>query len=129
MCLNRINLFSGIDFNIDKERGLTGFCDFILSDSSEQFYLDRPVIAVVEAKNENIIAGLGQCIAEMYAARIYNEKEGHNLPCQHGTVTTGDEWKFINLENDTAAIDLDFYYVIEIEKIIGILAAMAQQEA
>ncbi|MCB1768099.1 MAG: hypothetical protein KDJ31_00115 [Candidatus Competibacteraceae bacterium] len=127
MFSDRVSLFSGIDFNIDKERGLAGFCDFILSNSSEQLYLDSPVIAIVEAKNENIIAGLGQCIAEMYAAKIYNEKEGRDLPCQYGAVTTGDEWKFIKLENDTAAIDLDVYYVSEIDKIIGILAAMAQQ--
>lgn len=127
MFSDRVSLFSGIDFNIDKEKGLAGFCDFILSNSPEQLYLDSPVIAIVEAKNENIIAGLGQCIAEMYAAKIYNEKEGRNLPCQYGAVTTGDEWKFIKLENDTAAIDLDVYYVSEIDKIIGILAAMAQQ--
>ena len=127
MFSDRVSLFSGIDFSIDKERGLAGFCDFILSNSPEQLYLDSPVIAIVEAKNENIIAGLGQCIAEMYAAKIYNEKEGRDLSCQYGAVTTGDEWKFIKLENDTAAIDLDFYYVIEIDKIIGILAAMAQQ--
>jgi hypothetical protein len=128
MFSDQVSLFSGIDFNIDKERGLTGFCDFILSNSPEQLYLESPVIAIVEAKNENIIAGLGQCIAEMYAAKIYNEKEGRNLPSQYGAVTTGDEWKFIKLENDTAAIDLDVYYVSDIEKIIGILAAMAQQQ-
>ena len=126
---NRISLFSGIDFNIDKERGLTGFCDFIISCSAEQLYLDSPVITIVEAKNENIIAGLGQCIAEMYAARIYNEKDGRNLSYLYGAVTTGDEWKFIRMETDRVFIDLDVYYVSNVEKIVGILAAMAQQQA
>ncbi|MBF0103262.1 MAG: hypothetical protein HQK77_20370 [Desulfobacterales bacterium] len=53
-----ISLFSGIDFNIDKEKGLTGFCDFIISNSPEQLFLDSPILAIVEAKNENIISKL-----------------------------------------------------------------------
>jgi len=126
---DKISLFSGIDFNVDREKGLTGFCDFIISNSPEQFYLDSPVIAITEAKNENIISGLGQCIAEMYASRIYNEKEGYDLPSVYGAVTTGDEWKFIKLINDTAYIDTDNYYINDVEKIIGILTEMVQQKA
>jgi hypothetical protein len=126
---DRISLFSGTDFNVDKEKGLTGFCDFIISNSPEQLYLESPVITIVEAKNENIISGLGQCIAEMYASRIYNEKEGHDLSSVYGAVTTGDEWKFIKLIKDTAYIDIDSYYINEIGKIVGILTEMVQQKA
>ncbi|MFN6165673.1 MAG: hypothetical protein ACK474_04140, partial [Pseudanabaena sp.] len=45
-----ISFFSGIELNIDKERDLTGFCDFIISQSPEQLFLNTPVITVVEAK-------------------------------------------------------------------------------
>ena len=31
---NRIQLFSGEEFNVDRERGLNGFCDFLLSKST-----------------------------------------------------------------------------------------------
>lgn len=124
-----ISLFSGIDFNIDKEKGLTGFCDFIISSSPGQFFLDSPILAVTEAKNENIISGLGQCIAEMYASQIYNKNEGRNTPSVYGAVTTGDEWKFLKLTEETAYIDTDNYYINDIEKIIGILAEMVQQKA
>lgn len=126
---DKISLFSGIDFNVDKEKGLTGFCDFIFSNSPEQLYLDSPVITITEAKNENIVSGLGQCIAEMYASQIYNEKEGYNLPSVYGGVTTGDEWKFVKLIKDTAYIDADNYYINDIEKIVGILTEMVQQNA
>jgi hypothetical protein len=125
----KISLFSGIDFNVDKEHGLTGFCDYIISDSPEQLYLDIPVIAIVEAKNENIISGIGQCLAEMYAARIYNEKENNRLPCIYGAVTTGDEWKFLKLIKDSAYIDIQSYYMSDIKKIIGILVNMIEQKA
>lgn len=69
-----ISIFSGIDFTVDRELGLNGYCDYILSQSAEQLYLDAPVMTIVEAKNEDIISGLGQCIAEMYATKLYNEK-------------------------------------------------------
>ncbi len=118
---NKISLFSGIDFNVDKEKGLNGFCDYIISASPEQFYLDVPVITIVEAKNENIISGLGQCIAEMYAAQIYNQKENRDIADLYGAVTTGDEWKFIKLQENTAYIDNQVYYMSDICKIVAIL--------
>jgi hypothetical protein len=126
---NKISLFSGIDFTVEKEKGLNGFCDYIIGGSSEQLYLETPVITIVEAKNENIISGIGQCVAEMYAAKIYNDKENNNLPHIYGAVTTGDEWKFIKLTEKTVFIDIDSYYVNDIKKIIGILVNMLEQNA
>lgn len=122
-----LSLFSGIDFPVDKEKGLTGFCDYIISRSAEQFYLESPVLTIVEAKNESIVSGLGQCIAEMYAAQLYNEKEQEYLPCIYGAVTTGDEWKFMKLINRQAYIDHDVYYISDIKKIVGILVSMVKQ--
>ena len=57
----RINLFSGIEFDVDSERGLNGICDFI-SNSPEILFVSAPVITLVEAKKENITAGLGECV-------------------------------------------------------------------
>jgi hypothetical protein len=119
-----ISFFSGIDFTVDKEKGLNGFCDFIISKSSEQLFLDTPVVAVVEAKNEKIISGLGQCVAEMIAARIYNEKDNKNLPCIYGVVTTGHAWKFLKLAENIVYIDLEDYYIKNPQKILGILTDM-----
>ncbi|MGD1849859.1 MAG: hypothetical protein ACFCBU_04410 [Cyanophyceae cyanobacterium] len=123
----KISLFSGIDFNVDKDQGLTGFCDYILGQSEEQLYLDAPVVAIAEAKNENIISALGQGIAEMYAAQIFNQAENHPMPWIYGAVTTGDEWKFLKLKNRAAYIDRDSYYMSKIDKILGILIAIVEQ--
>lgn len=125
----RVSLFSGIDFTVDKEKGLIGFCDYIISNSEEQLYLDVPIVTIVEAKNENIISGLGQCIAEMYAAQLYNKEGNHDISCIYGAVTTGDEWKFVKLEGNTTYIDNDLYYMSDIKKITGILVDMAEQKA
>jgi len=122
-----IGLFSGIDFTVDK--GLNGFCDFLISHSPEQFFLKAPVIAAVEAKNENIVGGLGQCVAEMIAARIFNEKENNALSKIYGTVTTGHAWKFIKLQEHFVFIDKEDYYIKTPDKIMGILSEMVKQNA
>ncbi|MGB3511065.1 MAG: hypothetical protein WBA93_17895 [Microcoleaceae cyanobacterium] len=70
----QISIFSGKEFNVDVEKGLTGFCDFLISRSSEQLLIKAPVVALVEAKNDNIQTGLPQCIAEMIAAQLFNQQ-------------------------------------------------------
>jgi hypothetical protein len=125
---HKISLFSGVEFNVDKEKGLNGFCDFIISASSEQLMLISPIVAVVEAKNENIIGGLGQCIAEMVAARIFNEQENDpNVKRVYGVVTTGTAWKFLKMDGSDVLIDLDDYPIESPDKIIGILLQMISQ--
>ncbi|WP_353570900.1 hypothetical protein [Candidatus Albibeggiatoa sp. nov. BB20] len=124
---HQISLFSGIEFNIDKEKGLNGFCDFIISASQEQLILTSPVITVVEAKNENIIGGLGQCIAEMMAAQIFNQENNNQLENIYGVVTTGTAWKFLKMQDSNVFIDLDEYSIEHPEHIIAILLAMSTQ--
>lgn len=124
---NQISLFSGIDFSIDNERGLNGNCDFIISRSPELFILTAPVIIIVEAKKENINGGLGQCVAEMLAARIFNEREGNYISTIYGTVTSGTNWRFLKLSGDIVKIDLDEYYLSDIKKILGILASSIRE--
>ena len=123
----KISLFSGIDFSVDKEQGLSGFCDYILGQSEEQLYLEAPVVAIAEAKNENITAGLGQCIAEMYAAQLFNQADNRDIPWIYGAVTTGDIWKFLKLKDKVAYIDRDMYYISELDRILGILVSMVEE--
>ncbi len=124
---NLISIFSGIEFTVDKEKDLNGFCDFILSRSSEQLYLDAPILRIVEAKNENIVGSIGQCIAEMYAAKLFNEREKNAITTLYGAVTTGDEWKFLKLQQQVY-IDVKKYYISDIEKILGILSSLFVKE-
>jgi hypothetical protein len=125
----RISFFSGIELNVDKERDLTGFCDFIISKSPEQLFLNAPVITVVEAKNENIMSGLGQCAAEMIASKIFNEQDGTDLSKIYGVVTSGNIWKFMKLEDNRIYIDSDDYSIREVSKIVGILCLMVGQNS
>ena len=118
---HQISLFSGTDFNVDFEQGLNGICDFIISLSPEQLFISAPVITLVEAKNDNIKSGLGQCVAEMIAAQLFNEREGNEIKPIYGVVTTGELWKFLKLEGKLVSIDLSNYPVGNANKILGIL--------
>ncbi len=117
-----ISLFSGINFTVDVEKGLNGSCAFLICHSPALLIVRAPTIIIVEAKKENINGGLGQCVAEMLAARIFNEREGNEIPAIYGTVTTGTTWKFLKLQEQIIEIDLGEYYLRDVNKILGILA-------
>ena len=121
---NQISLFSGVEFNVDEETGLVGYCDFIISQSTEQLFVKAPVAMLVEAKNENINSGLGQCVAEMLAAQLFNQHEQNPIIAIYGIVTTGTNWKFLRLIDHQIEIDLREYYLSEIDQILGILKAV-----
>ena len=70
-----VGLFSGVAFDVDKEQGLNGACDYLITRSAERYFICQPLVAVVEAKKEDMVGGLGQCVAAMVAARIFNERE------------------------------------------------------
>jgi hypothetical protein len=129
MLNNQISLFSGVKFNVDSTRGLNGFCDFLISRSRQQSFIKSPVVAIVEAKNDNIKSGYAQCMAEMIAAQIFNEREGKEIESIFGVVTNGNQWKFLKLNKDTIYIDLNDYYIISPEKIMGILISMVKPES
>jgi hypothetical protein len=134
----RFSLFSGIDFTVDSSLGLNGECDFLFSKSPEQLVLLAPVVSVVEAippagaswnqeaKNESFRNGLAQACAEMLAARVFNEREGHPLERVFGAVTTGDDWQFLKLEANSLFVDSKRYDLDELEQILGILCHMLE---
>jgi hypothetical protein len=121
---NQIQLFSGEEFNVDKERGLNGFCDFLLSRSAISSIIQAPVVMVVEAKKGELDVGLGQCTAEMVAAQIFNINEDKPISVVYGCVTSGKLWQFLKLENKDLTLDLTEYQVTPVERILGILKWM-----
>jgi hypothetical protein len=129
MLNNQISLFSGVKFNVDNTRGLNGFCDFLVSRSRQQTFIKSPVIAIVEAKNDNLKNGYAQCMAEMVAARIFNERDGKEMENLFGVVTNGNQWKFLKLNGDVIYIDRSDYYIINPENIMTILISIVKPES
>jgi len=119
---SKIGYFSGNTFNVDESKGLTGACDFLLSASSNQSLVTAPVLTLVEAKDNDLRIGLGQCVAQMVAAQIFNNSKGLKQISVYGAVSTGTNWKFILLENQKVKIDLTEYFITQLNQILGILA-------
>lgn len=117
---SQISIFSGKEFTVDPEQGLNGNPDFLISRSREQFFISAPVMTLVEAKNQDINSGLGQCGAEMLAAQIYNAKNNKSINVIYGCVTTGVLWRFLRLENQTLYIDKVEITLEPIDRLLGI---------
>lgn len=121
---DEIQIFSGQNLNVEPGIGLTGECDFILSKTKPTPVLRSPIITLVEAKKNDIELGLGQCIAQMFASLIFNNRSGNDLQTIFGCVTTGETWQFIKLENNLAVIDAERFYLSEIAEILGVFKAI-----
>ena len=117
----KIGFFSGSEFNVDLPAGLSGYCDYILTASKESYEIRTPVVTLAEAKNESIKSDLGQCIAQMVAAQLFNQRNGEAIESIYGAVTTGTDWKFLKLTDKTVWIDKRDYFINEVSQILGIL--------
>ena len=126
---HRVSFFSGIEFNVDADAGLTGVCDFMISLSPRQFSLKAPIIILVEAKKDDMLVGVGQCVAEMVAAQRFNAEEGNDIAHIYGTITSGIDWIFLKLDGKQLYIDMAPYQIAQCDKILGILASMVEQKA
>jgi hypothetical protein len=122
----KIALFSGVEWEVDPSRGLAGYCDFIMTRGGSEHVLRAPFVAVVEAKNDLIRTGLGQCIASMYAARISNERTHERSGPVFGVVTTGAAWKFLRMEGDDVLLDREEHFIDNLPRIMGILTTITE---
>ncbi len=124
---NRFAIYSGQRLDVDPARGLVGECDFILAASETGFTLQAPIAVVVEAKKNDIEAGLGQCAAQMVAADQFNQADGRADAPVFGCVTTGETWQFLQLHKNFLLIDRNRYYIDNIGKILGAIQAIVDQ--
>ena len=115
-----ITIFSGVSFNVENEKELTGVPDFLMSARPRKVQVEAPVFCLLEAKNQSIEEGLAQCAAEMYAARLFNQQTGDPYEIIYGAVTNAFDWIFLKLEDNTIFIDSNRYYLNELPKILGV---------
>ncbi len=123
---DRLTVLSGHRLDVDPDRKLTGECDFLLSDSVPLPRVKAPLLTVVEAKKNDIDAGLGQCIAQMVAAAVFNDRAGTPRPAVYGCVTTGNDWQFLRLAGPDVTMHVPQLFI---DNIGLLLAAFGQAVA
>jgi hypothetical protein len=114
------NVLPGVRLDVNPMQGLDGACDFILTRSAEYYYLHRPVGIVVAARRDDLITGLGPCVAAMATVRLFNEKDKTPVPALYGCVTGGTNWRFLKLAGARLSIDRRDYYLSDAGRLVQI---------
>ncbi len=117
-------IYSGQRLDVDPAQGLTGECDYILALTPPLPRLRAPLITVLEAKKGDVEAGLGQCVAQMVGARLFNERHAEPPRPVFGCVTTGEVWQFLRLDGATVLIDGGRLYIDNVGGILAVLQAI-----
>ena len=84
-----------------------------------------PVFCIAEAKKQDLELGTIQVAAQLLGAARLNEREGLAPAALYGCSTTGVEWRFIRLENNTFAVDKNRYLINELGYLLGVLQFIA----
>lgn len=113
-------IYSGMLLNADEARGLNGECDFMLSFSKIQDFVMSPIINITEAKKQDIESGSIQCAAQLIAADIINKQDNYNFTTLFGCATTGTEWRFIKLEDKKLTLDINRYFISNLNELLSI---------
>ncbi|GCL41432.1 hypothetical protein H6F39_06805 [Anabaena sp. FACHB-1250] len=61
-------------------------------------------------------------LVKKFGLTINKRKEGNKINLINGIVTTGNMWKFLQLQDQVVYIDFNEYYIKDIKKILGILS-------
>lgn len=121
---HRLAVYSGVEFNVDPSRSLAGVCDFLIARPPQVEPVGPPILALVEAKKEDIPSGYGQCAAELVAALELNRREATGREVVYGCVSTGTEWRFLRLAGSALDIDRSLYLIADPAHILGIFMAV-----
>jgi hypothetical protein len=116
-----IDLYSGEQVNVDATLDLNGEIDFLFTKSINTLSIQAPILCITEAKIGLIDKGIPQAAAQMYAVRLFNEKEGKTLKTVYGAVTDGNTWRFLKLEENILYTDLEIKYLDNLPLLLGTL--------
>ena len=112
-------IYSGQRLDIDASRGLTGECDYILALTDPVPRLRAPLVTVLEANRGDIEVGLGQCVAQMFGARLFNKRACYPGRRLFGVVTTGEAWQFLRLDGPTVTLHPSRLFIDDLGAILA----------
>jgi hypothetical protein len=123
-----LGILSGCEFELgDGDELVMGESDFLVTKYFERYCLVAPILLIVEIKKGCLAEGVAQCGATVVIAQKWNAKKGQGDVPVFGVVTTGEEWKFLKLENSKIMSDKhNFYIRRELPQIFSILASIVK---
>ena len=115
----KLKLWSHRALNVDDE--LYGEPDYFVSawfDGVINKLVNRPLLAVVEAKKQDFEGGWAQCLAELIACQKLNQDEKVVV---YGVASTGMVWEFGKLEMNVFTKHPLSYSIADPARVFGIL--------
>jgi hypothetical protein len=115
----KLKLWSHKTLALDSE--LLGEPDYLISalpDGVIDKLIDKPLLAVAEAKKEDFTKGWAQCLAEMIACQKINQRENMVI---YGIVSSGIVWEFGKLTGNVFTKHPLAYSISEPEKVLGLI--------
>jgi hypothetical protein len=116
-----LQIFSGEIINADSKLGLNGEIDFVFSKTPITLKPKNPLLTITESKLGLIDGAIGQAVAQMLGLRVFNQKRNHAINTVYGSVTDGNTWRFLKLEDQNLYIDETKYNLDNLPTILGIL--------
>jgi hypothetical protein len=102
---------------------LSGIPDYLFAKKSSlgKVVMDKPFVAIVEAKKDDFSAGWGQCAAEMYTAVQLNENAAIQV---FGIVSNGKFWEFASLRQGVFVKYQQSGDVYKLDELFSLLSAI-----
>ncbi len=116
--MKEINMWTHQAIKYDED--LSGTPDFMFTHLKKEQYevMSYPIITTVEAKAENFVEGWAQCITQMLACQKLNTKPNVVI---FGIVTTGKQWEFAKLEENTVTKNIVGCDIYGLPKLLAML--------
>jgi hypothetical protein len=122
-------IYSGAHLEGDHRRGLDGDCGFLLGLAPALPALMPPLLAAVHGVAGDVENGLGECVAQMVGAQQYNHRRGQASDSIFGCVTTGNDWLFLQLQQNRVRIHPETFYRGDLSQVLGVLKWISGQAA
>jgi hypothetical protein len=115
---NLLKIWKGASIESDE---LIGAADYLIA--KNRAYLEAPFLCIVEAKKDDFIQGLAQCLVEMRACQWINREVGRNIDVM-GVVSNGTGWQVYKMQIDGTVYEGAFRGIANIDEILGDLRYM-----
>lgn len=100
-----------------KGKGTAGYVDYLVAPRRD--YLERPLLCVVEAKDDDFEQGLAQCLVELQACAEQNLPASLTL---FGCVSNGEAWRFYQYNPDPLTVlESSTFGLAQTRQILGLL--------
>ncbi|MCS6783145.1 MAG: hypothetical protein RMI89_08960 [Gloeomargarita sp. SKYBB_i_bin120] len=109
----KLKIWKGVNLESNEFQGVV---DYLVAE--DKAYLDTPMVCVVEAKRDDFLQGLAQCLTEMHVCQWQNWQANKDFDI-FGVVTNGEGWKYYRLTTHNTVYETSLYALSDMATVLG----------